>query len=61
MIATKKFNRVIQITFALSPIDRSNHPEVFYPKLILKNFPKFTGKHLCQSSFLQKVGILQNI
>ena len=26
-------------------------PEVFYKKGVLRNFAKFTGKHLCQSLF----------
>ena len=30
-------------------------PEVFYKKGIIKNFAKFTGKHLCQSLFFNKV------
>ena len=30
-------------------------PEVFYKKDALRNFAKFTGKHLCQSLFLNKV------
>ena len=30
-------------------------PEVFYKKGVLKNFTKFTGKHLCQSLFVNKV------
>ena len=30
---------------------RSSRPEVFCKKGILKNFAKFTGKQLCQSSF----------
>ena len=30
-------------------------PEVFCKKGILKNFPKFTGKQLCQILFLNKV------
>ena len=30
-------------------------PEVFYKKGVLKNFTKFTGKHLCQSLFLMKL------
>ena len=34
---------------------RSSHPEVFYKKPVLKNFSKFTGKHLCQSLFFNKV------
>ena len=34
---------------------RSGHPEVFYKKGVLKNFVKFTGKHLCWSLFLIKL------
>ena len=34
---------------------RSNRPEVFYKKGVLRNFAKFTGKHLCQSLFFNKV------
>ena len=30
-------------------------PEVFCKKGVLGNFTKFTGKHLCQSLFLNKV------
>ena len=30
-------------------------PKVFYKKDVLKNFAKFTGKHLCQSLFFNKV------
>ena len=30
---------------------RSSRPEVFYKKGVLKNFAKFTGKHLRQSLF----------
>ena len=29
--------------------------EMFYEKGVLKNFAKFTGKHLCQSLFFNKV------
>ena len=31
------------------------YKEVFYKKGVLRNFPKFTGKHLCQSLFFNKV------
>ena len=31
--------------------DRSSRPEVFCKKIVLRNFAKFTGKHLCQSLF----------
>ena len=34
---------------------RSSHPEVFCKKGVLRNFPKFTGKYLCQSLFFNKV------
>ena len=33
----------------------SRHPEVFSKKDVLKTFAKFTGKHLCQSLFFNKV------
>ena len=36
---------------------RINHPEVFYKKIVLKNFAKFTEKHLCQSLFLKKLQV----
>ena len=29
-------------------------PEVFWKKVVLSNFSKFTGKHLCQSLFFNK-------
>ena len=35
--------------------DRSCRPEVFGKKGLLRNFAKFTGKHLRQSIFLNKV------
>ena len=35
--------------------DRSSRPEVFCKKGVLRNFVKFTGKHLCQSLFFNKV------
>ena len=36
-------------------ICRSSRPEVFCKKGVLKNFGKFTGKHLCQSLCFNKV------
>ena len=33
---------------------RSNRPEVFCKKGVLRNFPKFTGKHLYQRLFFNK-------
>ena len=34
---------------------RRSRPEVFCKKGVLRNFTKFTGKHLCQSLFFNKV------
>ena len=34
---------------------RNSCPEVFCKKGVLRNFAKFTGKHLCQSLFLIKL------
>ena len=38
---------------------RSSRPEVFCKKGVLGNFAKFTGKHLCQSLFFNKVAGLR--
>ena len=35
------------------PENQSSHPEVFCKKGVLRNFAKFTGKHLCQSLFFK--------
>ena len=34
-------------------------PEVFVRKGVLRNFPKFTGKYLCQSLFFKKETVVQ--
>ena len=38
---------------------RSSHPAVFCKKGVLRNFTKFTGKHLCQSLYFNKVAGLR--
>ena len=38
---------------------KSSHPELFCKKLVLKNFAKFTGKHLRWSLFFKKFSALQ--
>ena len=65
--AVKKFLTLPQVTLMLLrifgstvltvsfKIFRSSHPEVFCKKGVVKNFAKFTGKHLCWSLFLNKV------
>ena len=39
---------------------KSSHPEVFCKKGVHRNFAKFTGRHLCQSLFFDKVAGLQD-
>ena len=36
-------------------LSRNSRPEVFCEKVVLRNFAKFTGKHLCPSFFFIKV------
>ena len=36
-------------------IPRNSRPEMLCKKGVLRNFAKFTGKHYCQSLFLNKV------
>ena len=40
---------------------RSCRPKVFCKKDILRNFAKFTGKHLCQSLFFNKAAGLRQL
>ena len=43
------------LVFAIENLRGSSHPDVLCKKGVLRNFTKFTGKHLCQSLFLNKV------
>ena len=38
---------------------RSSHPEMFCKNRVLRNLTTFTGKHLCQSLFFNKVAGLR--
>ena len=50
-----KYQVPVQTYYALAvKIPRSSRPEVFCKKGVLRNFTKFTGKHLCQSLFFNK-------
>ena len=40
--------------------ESSSRPEVFREKGVLRNFTKFTGKHLCQNLVLNKVAGLKS-
>ena len=48
------FKDFLMVVSKLS-LARSRRPEVFCKKDVLRNFAKFTGKHLCQSLFFNKV------
>ena len=41
--------------YLLQNLQQKQTPEVFYKKVVLKNFTKFTGKHLRQGLFFDKV------
>ena len=41
------------------PIYRSSHRRCSVRKGVLRNFAKFTGKHLCQSLFFNKVAVIK--
>ena len=38
---------------------KDSPPKMFYKKGVLRNFAKFTGKHLCQGLFFNKVAGLR--
>ena len=53
-----KLGFFVSVTYwesAYVSICRGSRPEVFCKKDVLRNFAKFTGKHLCQSVFFNKV------
>ena len=50
---------ILETKFGDYANDRSSRPEVFCKKGVLRNFAKFTGKHLCQSLFFNKVADLR--
>ena len=46
--------------FRISSIVESSRLELFCKKGVLRNFTKFTGKHLCQSLLFNKVAALRS-
>ena len=56
-----KFRLNLMILFFMYTVQNrsSSHPKVFHKKGVFRNFTKFTGKHLCQSLFVNKVGDLR--
>ena len=55
--ASKKENNTerMSINFLISNVSRGSRPKVFCKKGVLRNFAKFTGKHLRQSLFFNEV------
>ena len=52
LIISPKTGKYCYTFLFLKKLSRSSLPEVFCEKGALRNFPKFTGKQLCQSLFL---------
>ena len=42
-----------------APLIRTSHRMCFVRKGVIRNFSKFTGKHMCQSLFINKVACLR--
>ena len=59
IIVTKRYSVTEMLLMILKLMGnknaRSSHPEVFCKKGVLRNFAKFTEKHLCQRLFFNKV------
>ena len=51
--AAKMLNQIVAVK------TQKHAPKVFYNKRCSENFAKFTGKHLCQSLFFNKVAGLR--
>ena len=54
-------NLTTKVLKTLRAVYRSSRPEVFSKKGVLKNFTKFTGKHLCQNLFFNRVAGLRPV
>ena len=50
---------IISFCFSCFEVFRRSRPEVLYKKGVLRDFAKFTGKHLRQSLFFNKVSGLR--
>ena len=60
ILATCLVKSLINLYGTVNQKYRSSRPEVFCEKGVLRNFAKFTGKHLWQSLFLNKVAGLRH-
>ena len=52
-LVCKYKNKFLSVNHSKSKY-RSSSPEVFCKKGVIRNFPKFTGKNLCQSLFFNR-------
>ena len=52
-------NALVKKNLIRKYITRSNHQKCSIKKGVIRNFVKFTGKHLCQSIFFNKVAGLR--
>ena len=59
VILNYKLFRALETRFVRRGQQRSSRLEVFCRRRVLENFPKFTGKHLCQILFFDKVAGLR--
>ena len=55
LLLTSHISQNIYFTERLQMTERSSHQRCSMRKGVLRNFAKFTGKHLCHSLFLNKV------
>ena len=52
---------IILLSMLVVIASRSSRPEIFCKEGVLGNFTNFTGKHLCQSFFFNKVAGLRPV
>ena len=58
-ITDKSFRPISTVFHASLSIPLYSRAQVFYRKAIVKNFAKFTGKHLCLANFVLKKATAQ--
>ena len=58
-LRNQSFSCNFAFAFLMNAMYISSRPEVFSEKGVLRKFAKFTGKHLCQSLFFNKVAGLR--
>ena len=59
--AADVLHTVLDQEISIGANDRSSHLRCSVKKVVLKNFAKLTGKHLCQSIFFNKIAGLEQL